>query len=71
VSGRLLIIPTRISLRAVETARIICPLRVGEVRGRAGQGVRPDGLPVHQIGARLDNDGLIAHARDGETEIAG
>lgn len=56
---------------AIETAGIIRPLRVGEVGGGAGQGVCPDGLPVHQIRAGLDHHGLIGYAGEGEAEVAG
>ena len=44
--------------------------REEKIGGGAGRGVGPDGLPVHQIGAGLDHDGLIGKAVEGEAEAA-
>jgi len=47
------------------------PFGIDKIGGGAGQGVGPDGLPVHKIGAGLDDDGLIGEAGEGEAEAAG
>ena len=51
-----------IRARAIEAARVIHPFWIDKIGGGAGQGVGPDGLPVHQVGAGLDHDGLIGEA---------
>ncbi len=49
---------------------MIEPFWIDKIGGGAGQGVGPDGLPVRQIGAGLDHDGLIGEAGEGEAETA-
>ena len=50
--------------------RITFPLGVGEFGGRAGQGIRPDRLPVQPIRAGFEGNDLIAHAGNGEAKVA-
>ena len=59
-----------IRARAIEAVRVLKPFWINKIGGGAGRGVGPDGLPVHQIGAGLDHDGLIGEAREGEAEAA-
>src|SRR5438270_88040 len=56
--------------RAIEAARVIHPFWIDKIGGGAGLRVGPDGLPVRQIGAGLDHDGLIGKAGEGEAEAA-
>ena len=56
--------------RTIKAAIVGVPLRIGKIRGRAGQGVGPDGLPVHQIRADFHHNRLIRATRKREAEGA-
>src|SRR5689334_15248786 len=59
-----------IRARAIEAIRVLEPFWIDKLGGGAGRGIGPDGLPVRQIGAGLDHDGLIGEEVEGEAVAA-
>lgn len=59
--------------QAVETGRIIRPLRIAEIKGAAGQGVCGQWGPggIDEAGAGFDHDGKVVRGSDVEAEAVG